>query len=449
MKKNYNIYVSNKKTFENEVYKDYLIKETLNVKTVDKGILLPPKKIIDNEKNGIYGGGVATKDGKFVAGLIRKVNDKRFNISCYESYKVNTKNIDYRDEEVIFGGILIHMFGHTLIEGFSRLWYVIKNKDDKRKIVFLKLHENAKDFGFLKLLNLEDRVEIIEKPIKFRKVIVPEESFHAYTGYHKEWTLIYDEIMKNIKPKSYKKIYLTRTALEKKDCINEEYFEQFYKNMGYEVISPEKYPIEEQIAFFKGAKEVACTVGTLSHMVLFCNNNIKLTILNRTENDIITPQFIIEQARNLNVDIIDISMNVFPTTHRYGGIFLFMPNKNFIKYVEKNNYQKYNNIPFEKEKIFYEYMLAWGNLYYSKNKYKYIYQNDLGDLLQNINKYMLDMEEKPRKKLYSKDISKKDLLNKYDRKNSFRKILIKTLIKLNLYEFAKKIVKKYKGLKKH
>jgi len=73
----------------------------------------------------------------------------------------------------------------------------------------------------------------------------------------------------------------------------------------------------------------------------------------------------------------------------------------------------------------------------------------LGDLLQNINKYMLDMEEKPRKKLYSKDISKKDLLNKYGRKNSFRKILIKTLIKLNLYEFAKRIVKKYKGLKKH
>lgn len=446
MKKNYNIYVENKELFQKEINKDYLLKGECFVTEINNGILLPPKMIINNEKNGVYAGGVTTSKGKFVAGLIRKRNDKKFNISCYSSYK--PINVTYRDEEVIFGGILIHMFGHALIESFSRLWYVIKNKDDKRKIVFLKLHKKAHDFGFLKLLNLEDRIEIIEEPTKFKKVIVPSESFHAYTGYYKEWVSIYDEMRKNIKPKNYKKIYLTRTALERKDCINEEYFEQFYKNMGYKIISPEKYPIEEQISIFKGAEEVACTIGTVSHMVLFCNDNIKLTILNRTTEDIITPQFIIEQAKNLKVDVIDISTNILPTTHRFGGVFLFMPNKNWDEYIKKNHYEKYNNISIEKEKIFYEYLISWGKLYYLNNKYKYIYNKDLGDLLQNINNYLLGEPIKTRKQLYKNDVSKEALLKKYGKKINFKKLIINILIKLRLFNFVKKIYIRIKGLKK-
>lgn len=439
--KNYHVYVENKEKFLKEINKEYHLKGNLKVDYIDNGILLPPKKIIDNERNGVFAGGVVTSGFKFVGGLIRKINDRGFNVSCYSSYKVGNSRIEYRDEEVIFGGILIHMFGHTLIEGFSRLWYVLKNRDDKRKIVFLKLDEKAHDFGFLKLLNLDNEIEIIEKPMKFKKIIVPQESFHAYSGYYDEYLSIYDEMGKNIEPSKYKKIYLTRTQLEKKDCINEEYFEEFYKNLGYEVIAPEKYSIEEQIAFFKGAEEVACTVGSLSHMTLFCKNNIKLTILNRTPVDIITPQFIIEQAKNFEVNLIDISMNILPTTHRYGGMFLFMPNDNWKEYIKDNKYEKFDNISLDKEKLFYEYMVAWAKVYYLKNKYKYIYTKDIGDLLQNINKYILKEEGKSRKELYKFDVSKCDLLKVEEKKKKRKNKIKNILLKLGLLNFVKKVFK--------
>lgn len=442
--KNYNLYVEKKEKFQKEIEKNYLMPGKCTVEEVENGFILPPKKIIDNNKNGIYAGGVADSKGEFVAGLIRKYNDKNFNISCYRSYKVDAKKVKYVDEEVIFGGILNSMFGHTLIEGFTRLWYVLKNKDDQRKIVFLKINSKGSDFGFLKLLGLEDRIIIVEEPIRYRKIIVPCESFYAYTGYYKEWLDIYKAIAENIPAKNYDKVYLTRTKLAKKDCINEEYFETFYKNLGYEIIAPEQHSLEEQIAILKGAKEVATTVGTVSHMVLFCQDNIKLTILNRTVEDVITPQFIIEQAKNIQVNLIDISMNIFPTTHRYGGIFLFMPNDNWKKYITDNHYEKYNNIPLEKEKIFYEYMLAWGRLYYLKDKYKHIYKKDLYDILNNINKYLLKEKTRSRKELYAEDISKEQLLKLYNKNKTIKiKHQIKNvMIKLHMWDFYQKIKKR-------
>ena len=74
--KNYNLYVEKKEKFQKEIEKNYLMPGKCTVEEVENGFILPPKKIIDNNKNGIYAGGVADSKGEFVAGLIRKYNDK-------------------------------------------------------------------------------------------------------------------------------------------------------------------------------------------------------------------------------------------------------------------------------------------------------------------------------------------------------------------------------------
>ena len=46
--------------------------------------------------------------------------------------------------------------------------------------------------------------------------------------------------------------------------VNEDYFEAFYRSQGYEIISPEKYSIRDQVAIMAGAKEVELNGKRLS-----------------------------------------------------------------------------------------------------------------------------------------------------------------------------------------
>ena len=45
--------------------------------------------------------------------------------------------------------------------------------------------------------------------------------------------------------------------------------------------------------------------GPLSHVTLFCNDEIKLTIINRTTNNILLPQILINKAKKFKVHYIE------------------------------------------------------------------------------------------------------------------------------------------------
>ena len=63
-------------------------------------------------------------------------------------------------------------FGHAILETFSRLWYVVKNKKDTRKIAFIKYAEVRNyHYEILRLIGIpKERIIIVDKLVHFSNV---------------------------------------------------------------------------------------------------------------------------------------------------------------------------------------------------------------------------------------------------------------------------------------
>lgn len=239
--------------------------------------------------------------------------------------KINLDTINKISETVIYGGLTIGHFGHFITDTLNRLWYPIKHREQKYKIVFIYYQHRDYNLGkfqneFIKLLGIDtERIVIIDEPTYFEKVVVPKQSVYWDSSYNKELlSLIYDTLVSNVTPNKYEKIYISKAKVNESDSftVNEAYFESFFASKGYEIIYPEQLSVYEQISYMLGAKEIACTSGTLCHQVMFANQNIKLICLMRSNLDL-GVQFINRQAvmniiKNVNCTFVDVSLNFLP-----------------------------------------------------------------------------------------------------------------------------------------
>ncbi|WP_300379894.1 glycosyltransferase 61 family protein, partial [Clostridium sp.] len=327
------LYGINLPKFEKQANTSYLKKEKLSCIAVDNGIILPLRKIDTPALNAIYEGGVCDNDFNFIAGHKRRDNNKFDNLEVVRSYK--TDITIHSDDEVVFAGVAFNHFGHFLTESINRLWWIIKNKKYHLKLVFLvdKLFEAT----FLELITLmginKENILFLEKPTKFKKIIVPDQSLHFFSKYHKEFNIPYDEILKNIKPSEEKKIYLSRTQFKKRDCINEEYFENFYREMGFRIVYPEQLDIKEQISLISGADEIVSTTGTISHMAVFAKRRASIVSLLRARSFFTIVQVMINQARDIDYTFVDTTCNFLPSRYS-ANCYYIGPNvswNNFVK----------------------------------------------------------------------------------------------------------------------
>lgn len=400
--------------WERRVDRDYENISVCSVITVNDGYILPIKRLPSTADDPVIclGGGVQSMKGDFVAGHKRSVQG-RLNNECLVTYKLSEdekKNITYQNYSVVFGGMIINVFGHVFTETLARMWYVLRNTQSKDPIAFLLSDgKNAPDYFwiFMKLLGIEkERILIVnETPLWFRTIIVPDQALVLHEGYHSYLGNVYQtmtiravHMISELILKKYedKRIYLTRSKFYKRsgesDCIHEEYFEHFYESRGYQVISPEVLPVTEQIALIYHAVEIVCTAGTLSHLLVFAKEKTKLTMLLRcNEAAALTPQFIINQMKNLDVRIVDVSYNYLPTKH-WGGIFLLGPTVDFKEYLDEEGiaYTE-DELQMDFEHTAWKYLHSWIRIY-SENRvpYKTINQQDIFDVVNCMSDVILE-----------------------------------------------------------
>ena len=421
------IFTENKQRYIDLCSQNYMLKGDPLVSKVKNGIILPLKKISDDTANGMYAGGVCDEEFNFIAGLKRKEKEV-INMSCESAYVLDEEDeLVKRNETVVFGGVLIDFFGHFFLESLSRLWWIVENKCDyKIACVVLGKYKNFFD-SFFKLLEIDDRIVIIDKPTLYQEIIIPDETIYFNSGYKNHYESIYSKIMSNIKAKRVRKIYLTRTKLADKDCLNEEYFERFYKKRGYKIIAPEQYSIEEQLGFMKGAGEVVCTIGTLSHLLLFARPNTKLVLLNRTVMNPMIPQLIINQVKNLDFYEIDVSFNFLPVKHGERA-FLLGPTKYWRAYLDSvgEEYSE-DEMVMDMNKFAYDYLLRWCKVFSSPKKWRLgLTKYDNFDILNALSKALYDKPlsrkdykdgYKEREKNYKKEIEKLKANEKFKKEN--------------------------------
>lgn len=135
-------------------------------------------------ENGHYVGGVYTESLDFVDGTairrgIGEVNDKS---------RIVTGSTE--DDTVIYIGMLVNVWGHHLTDNIKRLWFFdsdeYKSKYSGCKIVYISAEGQTSykemPLNMRKLLSIlgvdENNITPITDITKFKKIIVPDESFY-------------------------------------------------------------------------------------------------------------------------------------------------------------------------------------------------------------------------------------------------------------------------------
>ncbi|HJK01567.1 MAG TPA: glycosyltransferase family 61 protein, partial [Methanocorpusculum sp.] len=313
--------------------------EHARVHSYSNAVVLPIQRNWEfKTPDGVYQGGVCSSDFEFIAGHVRQFGAEHSNWNCDEAYTVPHKDVVYRDEKVVFGGCLIDHFGHALLEGTSRLWYLLDAPEDV-KIVFLRYQQKTQTpfdaLKFVELMGVDmSRVEVITEPTQFKEIIVPDETIFALNAYRPEHIRVFDAMRAHVPAHSdTTKVYLSRRKFSYRTSLNEEYYEEFFSRRGFTVIYPETLPIEEQIAYIAGADEIVTMMGSMAHLLLFAKPDVKATILNRS-GQCLVPQIIVDQARGIEPYYVDAYINPLPVPH-VTGPFLFGPNRFFQAYLDE------------------------------------------------------------------------------------------------------------------
>ena len=299
------------------------------VQEIDNGICLPLKYSGKPGKfNHVFCGGCCDANGNFVAGHSRRENNTPTNLSCISAYPVPEAELEFRDETVIFGGMLIGHWGHLITDSSARLWYPVRHPELKCKIVFLEcLLKNfaAKEDWkplFQKAGIDPERVEMLQRPTRFRKIIVPDQAVYSLDAIRPEWIEFFDAVRASAAPSPFSKVYFSRAKFSKSDTQNEDLFESYYEEAGFHIVHPEDCSLHEEISLLAGADELVATIGTLSHNFLFAKPGARATVLLRT-GSILRLQLLIGAARRLQSRYVEAFRNVLPTTHYNGAFYLF------------------------------------------------------------------------------------------------------------------------------
>lgn len=274
-----------------------------------------------------------------------------------ESEIPGTVGGDYPHEEpsftepvkVAFLGHLINHWGHFLIDMTTRLWYLLENDGTIDKYVFItesknpfKLTGNYKEF--FDLLGVADKIEIIDKPKKYKSVVVPEVSFSGRQRYYSlKFKKIFDTVAGNAlkKPlnlKAYDKIFLTRSGFEKakKSESGLLMLDDYFGKNGYKIIRPEKISLSELIFYLRNANVCAACSGTPPHNFLFCGDGQKVEIVERqpVANNV---QINVDLIKNLDATYVDANYYLLPV-HFGGGPFIYGYTDCFKEFTKDNNY---------------------------------------------------------------------------------------------------------------
>ncbi|MCR5846606.1 MAG: glycosyltransferase family 61 protein [Lachnospiraceae bacterium] len=398
--------------WKKRIESDYRRLEQCQIRVISNGYILPYKRIpLTRERvsRDVYAGGVLDSNGKFITGTERRKGDGVMAYECKEAYDFLPEEVIESDETVIFGGEIIKAFGHCITDSLTRLWFLAENPQ-RYKIVFCKDIQKPIPETFnlvMKSLGIEDNQwEVCENITRYANVIVPDQGWLLYYGYSDKIAKLYDKISCNMIATQHfsKKIYLSRTRFEKKDCFGEMYFENFYKKLGYEILYPEQLLLKDQIAAIRNATDVACTAGTLSHLLLFAKEKTKATILIRcNEPGALTPQFMINQMKKIDCTWVNISNNFLPTTHA-GGVFLITSTDEWKEYV--NDLGVLDMVEYDIEKELLPYLIKWTQVYSAGGAvWKKIKDMDMFDVLNNFSYELLGIELERKKMKSVKQLS--------------------------------------------
>lgn len=387
-----------KEIWESAYGRSYFSNEKLGVKELENGILLPNKAIGDR----VYGG-VCDENFNLIAGHLTQNEEPGTRVRYISgSYKADETEIEFIDETAVYGGPMMNHLGHLITELFmSRIWWYLQNPNPNYKIaVTLYAGSSNKAVNFIKefceLSGIsEEQLIVVDKPSKFKKIIIPDQCtiplrVQLNYSFTNEFFKAFEKIRLSIAPSEYKKIYFTKSKAGRGNVIGEDFFIDFYRKKGYEIINPEDYTLREKAAFLAGADEFASMIGTNSHYEIFCKPTARITLLSRTDNQPHPVQaFINEAVKNKNLYCVNVSIGFF---HKYdwdGLSFMGVTNE-FIEYVREVFDEEPDITPeqYLRDNL-YDYFYYILQYYSRPTNFNYLKNQKMITMLQNMSEVFL------------------------------------------------------------
>lgn len=346
----------------------YLKKDQkLNIFEYDNALILPRKLTDDGPMWGL--GGVCDSNNRFCKESFYDGGWAKYGGSYSYDEEI------YVDEEVVYVGLYLPHWGHFLIDLTNRMWCLPELSKIKPNIKVAYLGEEepkGNNLRFFELLGIKETQLIhINKPTRFKKVLLPEQGFKSCEWYSDEFVNMFDYMYQAVmnansdfsKVDKLDKIYLSRRRFAKAVTseFGEEFFEKIFNFNGYVSVFPEILSLDEQIYLWNNAKDIVCINGTIPLNVIFSKNkDLKLTVLNKTSILHENP-YILLQFRGINANFVDTYKEPFK---RYPkslgeGPYLLNYTKAFDEYCKEKNIV----IPIDNESIL---------KYFRKLRFKYI-----------------------------------------------------------------------------
>lgn len=219
--------------------------DNLKIQTIKNGVILPVKR----DKKLLFGyGGVVNESKQYceLSGICGRV---------WGGY--DFEEPEFLDKKVVFCGYAVKHWGHFLIEAVNRLWYYLENDDSSIDYyVFIidineerEIRENYLEF--LQLLGIEHRIKLINKPTRFREIIIPQNSFVYNQYYSDNYLRIFETVRQNALLGSSVceggRLFFSRGNFQKakETEIGLDMLDNFFENNGFTVLYPEKLSLKK------------------------------------------------------------------------------------------------------------------------------------------------------------------------------------------------------------
>ncbi|SLN30283.1 hypothetical protein ROA7450_01317 [Roseovarius albus] len=203
----------------------------------------------------------------------------------------------------ILSGYISSHLGHFLTGTLGPLWAMDHVKDHIDAILCFRIVANTPDktkrdeenmCSYLEQLGIDLPVHTVTGPTCVDHLILSEPGIASYKNaqgssyYHRflrERNALHGHALRQ---KSRTKIYVTRSKLsvKRRGIVGESALEKTFAAAGYEIYSPEKFSLSEQIEKYQTASVIVGLDGTPFHLIpSVCPKNIKVAIISRRNHD--------------------------------------------------------------------------------------------------------------------------------------------------------------------
>lgn len=316
----------------------------LEVRSVAGGIVFPLQLSETNEVENKQYGGVCTADLQFVdLSLTKRVSPPNFRCDFHDWFKgaspgVTAEEVEYVDEEVVFIGAMPKHYGHFILEGLSRLWFYLEASNKRFRAVYISDEGEDRFLEFMQFFGIDsENIRKIERPTRFRTVIVPEQSIRLHDYFHENYKLTVDRIKEAVEPVRNEKVYFSKMERKNDRAIGEAPLEKVLSQNGYAIYFPERMSLYETIAVLKGAKTFAATSGTNIHNAIFLEDGASSICFNRSAH--FHPiQIMIDRMKRLRPVYVDTF--VFDSGRSWSsGPFLLFPTRRMRAFLKSRDFE--------------------------------------------------------------------------------------------------------------